>query len=88
VEELPEAITRVRPDDAEWERAGSREGLVVVKALVDVDGRVAKAMVMQSAPGLDEIALESVRQWTFKPALVHAKPIAVWVAVPIRFSRH
>jgi len=27
-----------------------------------------------------------VRQWVFKPALSNNKPVAVWVAVPLKFT--
>jgi outer membrane biosynthesis protein TonB len=27
-----------------------------------------------------------VRKWTFKPARASGAPVAVWVAVPVRFS--
>jgi TonB family protein len=37
---------------------------------------------------LDAAALSAVKQWVFKPALSNNKPVAVWVAVPERFSLH
>jgi hypothetical protein len=37
-------------------------------------------------PGLDEAALAAARQWVFKPALSNNQPVAVWVAIPMRFG--
>ena len=80
VEELPEAITKVRPADI----AGV-EGTVLVQALVLEDGSVGDAKVVKSVPGLDEAAVAAVRQWRFKPAMAKGRPVSVWVAVPIKF---
>lgn len=35
---------------------------------------------------LDEAAIAAVRQWVFRPARSNGKPIATWVAVPVRFA--
>ena len=67
-------------------RASKVEGTVLVQALVGKDGRVADTKIVKSVPGLDEAAANSVRQWVFKPAMAGGKPVAVWVAVPVRFS--
>jgi protein TonB len=37
-------------------------------------------------PVLDDAAIKAVRQWVFKPALSNNKPVAVWVAVPVKFA--
>ena len=38
--------------------------------------------------GLDAAALMAVRQWKFRPAIQGNKPVAVWVAVPVKFALH
>lgn len=88
VEELPDAAKRVPPTYPEAARKAGVHGLVVVQALVGRDGRVQDARVVWSVPGLDAAALEAVRQWEFKPARAKGEPVAVWVAVPIKFSLH
>jgi len=88
VEELPEAITKVPPqypDDARRQRI---EGTVLLQALVGRDGRIKDTRVVKSIPGLDAAAQEAVRQWVFKPALAKGDPVAVWVAIPVKFSLH
>jgi TonB family protein len=83
VEELPEVITKVAP--VYPDEAGRIQGVVLVQALVIEDGTVAECKVVKSIPMLDEAAVACVRQWRFKPALTDGKPVAVWVAVPVRF---
>lgn len=86
VEELPEAINRVPPRYPDLAREAGVDGTVLVQALVDKGGKVRDVKVTKSIPMLDQAALDAVKQWTFKPALSNNKPVAVWVAVPVKFS--
>jgi TonB family protein len=88
VEKLPEAITKYPPVYPNEARNAGIEGVVLIQALVIEDGSVADTRLVKSLPGLDDAAIASVRQWRFKPALAHGKPVAVWVAVPVSFSLH
>ncbi|HKQ59379.1 MAG TPA: energy transducer TonB [Candidatus Eisenbacteria bacterium] len=83
VEELPEALTKVKPVT----NPTTPQGTVLVQALVGADGKVKDTRVVKSVPGLDDAAVAAVRQWVFKPAMTKGKPVAVWVAVPVRFER-
>ena len=86
VEELPEAITKVSPQYPDIAREAGVDGTVLVQALVGKDGHVKDVRVQKSIPMLDASAQAAVRQWVFKPALSNNKPVAVWVAVPVRFT--
>lgn len=86
VEELPEAVTKVQPIYPDLARDAGVDGTVLVQALVGKDGRVKDTKVVRSSPMLDAAAVNAVRQWVFKPALSNNKPVAVWVAVPVKFS--
>jgi protein TonB len=88
VEELPEAITKVPPAYPDLAREAGVDGTVQVQALVGKDGRVKDTRVVKSIPMLDAAAIAAVKQWVFKPALSNNKPVAVWVAVPVRFTLH
>ncbi|MGH7731885.1 MAG: TonB family protein [Candidatus Eiseniibacteriota bacterium] len=86
VEELPEAVTKVAPIYPEGLK-GDVEGTVLVQALVLEDGSVGDVVVVSSiGPALDQAAIASIRQWRFKPAMAKGAPVAVWVAVPVRFT--
>jgi protein TonB len=86
VEELPEAITTVQPQYPDIAREAGVDGTVMVQALVGKDGKVKDTRVVKSIPMLDAAASAAVRQFVFKPALSNNKPVAVWVAVPLKFS--
>lgn len=88
VEELPEAVTRISPQYPDLAREAGVDGTVMVQALVGKDGKVKDVKVVKSIPMLDASAVSAVKQWVFKPALSNNKPVAVWVAVPVKFSLH
>ncbi len=88
VEELPEAVTKVAPVYPDIAREAGVDGQVMVQALVGKDGHVKDVRVVKSIPMLDAAAIAAVKGWVFKPALSNNKPVAVWVAVPVKFSLH
>lgn len=68
-------------------RRNGVEGNVVVRALVNRDGRVVLTVVDKSAdPVLDECAVNAVRQVRFTPARQKGTPVAIWIQIPITFS--
>jgi protein TonB len=42
--------------------------------------------VKESVPALDEAAVETVKQWKFKPARAAGKPVSRWVDVPVKYD--
>jgi TonB family protein len=88
VEKLPEVVTKVAPQYPGVARESGVEGTVMVQALVGKDGRVTDTRIIKSIPMLDEAAAAAVRQWIFNPAEAHEQPVAVWVAVPVKFGLH
>jgi TonB family protein len=88
VEELPEAVTKAEPWYPDIAREAGVQGTVIVQALVDRRGDVASTRVVKSIPMLDQAAVACVRRWHFKPAMANGRPVAVWIAVPIKFTLH
>ncbi len=86
VEELPEAVTKFQPEYPASARHAKIDGTVLIQVLVGKDGRVADAKIVKSIPELDDAAVAAVRRWIFKPALSRGEPVAVWVAVPVKFT--
>jgi len=82
----PEVLTSPPPGYPEIAREYRVEGQVVLWVLVGTDGHVAQVRVRQGVPMLNEAAVEAVRRWLFRPALANGRPVAVWVAVPMRFA--
>ncbi len=64
------------------------EGMVMLKVLVDENGRVDDLTVLESSGHtiLDQTALASVRKWLFEPGTEGGIRTKMWVRVPIRFD--
>ena len=61
------------------------EGTVLVEILIDAQGRVVRARVLQSVPQLDAAALQCVYQWIFQPAVRRGHPVAIIAQAPVNF---
>jgi protein TonB len=86
VEEMPVLVSMPQPIYPDMARQAELEGVVLVRALVGKDGAVKDAKIAKSIPLLDEEARNAVMKAVFKPAIQANKPVAVWVAIPIRFK--
>jgi TonB family protein len=64
-----------------------KQGVVTVAVLVDSDGRVRTASLMQGDPVLGDCATAAVREWQFKPYLINENPVQVESRVVMRFSK-
>jgi protein TonB len=62
------------------------EGVVVIEATIDSNGRVARADVRRSIPLLDQAALDAVQQWEYAPTLVNGVAVPVLLTVSVGFS--
>jgi periplasmic protein TonB len=51
------------------------------------EGQLQNIQVLESlGMGLDELAVERIRQWKFEPAMREGKPVRVMMPVEINFS--
>jgi len=63
------------------------EGKVVIKILVNTDGKVLDTRVDVSSNEIfNEEAVAAVKQWNFKPAILNKKPVKFWYIAPIVFK--
>ncbi len=76
-------VDPVYPEDAI--RAGTA-GIVIVEATTDVNGRVAAAKILKSVPGLDQAAIDAVKQWIYEPMMIDGKPRPVIMTVTLQFT--
>ncbi|MGC9450981.1 MAG: energy transducer TonB [Oceanipulchritudo sp.] len=75
------------PVYSEFARSHNLKGTVVVEALVDENGKVFAADVVQSVhQDLDRAALAAVDNWEFEPATESGKPVMKVVRIPINFD--
>jgi TonB family protein len=84
--EPPKAKSGPRAEYTEEARQAHAEGTVVLKIVVKADGTVDDIRVIQPLrKGLDNNAMDAVRQWKFAPATYQGKPVAVYFDVGITF---
>ena len=76
-------LTPVYPELARRARV---QGMVIIRCVIDTDGRVAEAEILRSVPLLDAAALEAVRQWSYRPTLLNGSPVAVVMTVTVQFT--
>ena len=68
-------------------RRNNIEGMVVVQALIDRNGKVVRTMIVSSDNKVFEAsAVEAVTQTVFTPAVQNKVPVAVWIQVPILYQ--
>ncbi len=87
VAQPPQVVSRVAPDYPEAARRRGIEGLVLLEAVLDAEGRVAHDVaVLRSVPDLDAAAVAALRRWRFRPARDETgRAVPVILEVPIRF---
>ncbi|RKH41549.1 energy transducer TonB [Corallococcus sicarius] len=92
---LPESATPPEPLSANLlpeypseARSKGQEGMVILKGVVEVDGRVTGLKVMRGDEPFASAALAAVRTWRFRPAVVSGQPTAVFriFKVPFRLK--
>lgn len=84
----PEVLFRIDPVYPELARRMRREGVVIVRAEIGRDGGVRDAVVALAQPanlGFEQSALDAVRAWKFRPAMLEGKPVAVLYHLTVRF---
>jgi protein TonB len=84
-DQAPRPIKITRPQYPQEAFVKKVEGTVVVEILIDSQGRVVRARVIQSVPLLDAAALQTVYQWIFQPAIKHGRPVPTIAHAPVAF---
>jgi periplasmic protein TonB len=82
----PSMLSQVDAEYSEEARKAKFSGNVEVYVVVDEQGNPTHVRVVRGVGmGLDEKAVEAVRQWKFKPGMQHGKPVKVDVYVDVMF---
>jgi TonB family protein len=83
----PEIAHQVLPEYSDEARKAKITGSVEVLILVRTDGTVQFEKVLKSLGyGLDEKAIEAIKQWRFKPGTKDGKPVDVMISVSLNFG--
>lgn len=75
-----------QPEYPESARTTGQEAKVVLKIVVESDGRVGRIQVLKGEEPFVSAALAVVRTWTYEPATLDGTPITVFKIVNITFS--
>lgn len=87
------ALTQARyrdtptPDYPDSARREGRQGRVLLRVLVDAQGRSKQVEINRSSgsEALDRAAAETIKRWQFHPARQGDQPIESWLRIPIEF---
>lgn len=83
----PEIQHKVNPRYTEPARRAGVQGTVILEAIIDEKGRVTGLRVMKGLPmGLDQAAIDAVRQWRFTPAYRGDVPVKVYFMLTVNFT--
>lgn len=83
----PQLIREVRANYTDEARRRAIAGDVVLEIVVRRDGNVGQVRVLQSlGAGLEQRAIDAVRQWRFSPAMRQGTAVDVVVEVAVGFS--
>jgi TonB family protein len=83
---IPRAIHQPPPEYSDKARRKKLEGTVLLSLVVTPEGNTTDIKVTTGlGSGLDEKAIEAVRQWKFEPAAKDGKPVAVKIAAQVSF---
>ena len=83
----PVPLRRIEPQYTEEARKARLQGSAIVQVQVRPDGTVASdgiTIIQGLGMGLDEKAVESVKQWIFKPAYKNGKPAGITMPVSVQ----
>jgi TonB family protein len=81
--------TTVQPNPfhSPWPQVGRKEGRVMVEMIIDEDGCVREAKILQSTKKkLDAAVLEAVKQWVYRPIKVDGQSVRVRNFVTFNFK--
>jgi TonB family protein len=83
----PRIVREVKPTYTEEARRRGLQGDVLLEIVVLRDGAVGQVTLLQGlGAGLDQRAIEAIRQWRFAPAQRRGVPVDVIVEVAVEFT--
>jgi len=79
-------VKRVPPEYPDEARRGGIQGKVVMHAIIDKAGAVAKLELVSGDSLLAPAAIDAVKQWKYKPYLLNGKPVEVDTQITVNFT--
>lgn len=83
----PRPIYTPEPEFSEEARNARYQGVVVMTVVVNKTGNIVRIKLQRAlGKGLDENAMEGVKQWRFDPATRKGQPVAVEMNIEVSFN--
>ena len=83
----PKLLSSVDPEFSDEARRQKYQGIVALSIIVDAQGNPQHIRILrQLGMGLDEKAVEAVKQYKFKPATKDGKPVPVEINIEVNFQ--
>jgi periplasmic protein TonB len=85
----PQLVRSVDPDFTDDARRANYQGTVSIELIVDSSGNPQDIRIVRHlGMGLDQKAIEAVRQYKFKPAMYQGRPVSVQMVINVDFHLH
>lgn len=82
----PVKVNAPDPQYPDAARNARVEGVVIVEAIIDKQGRVKSTKIVKDLPmGLGDSAQRAIKTWRFKPATLNGKPVEVYYNLTVNF---
>jgi protein TonB len=82
----PQLLRKIDPIYPATARSARIGGRVTIEAVIGLDGSVeASQIVGSTSPLFDDAALDAVRQWRYRPAMLNGSPVRVYLRVVVDF---
>jgi protein TonB len=79
-------ITKVTPEiPEELKNDPAASGTVVLHAIIAKDGTVQEMQYVSGPTSLAKVAMDAVRQWTYKPTTLQGQPVEVDTTIAVAF---
>ena len=85
VSQMPQVLAEVRPEYPEAAKAERKEGSVALNVLIDDQGKVRQVEVIEGDALFATPAIEAMKKFQFKPAIMEGKNVAVRIRYTLRF---
>jgi protein TonB len=79
-------VHKVTPSYPPLARQARIQGSVVLAALIGKDGTIQNLKVVSGHPMLTSAALESVKQWKYRPYFLNGEPVEVDTQITVNFT--
>ena len=84
----PVPLSTPQPNYPAVARAAHIEGLVVIDAIIDEQGNVVQAKVVEGPALLIPAALEAVATWRYQPTYLNGQPVELRTHIEVNFRLH